>query len=76
MRLNSPYSKRSPGRPRDVNPAAFIAAENTSPDAPASKRAIEIEERGALRLGHGTMRLVRDIRKTGEAPPGERGFST
>ena len=36
MGLNRRYTNRSPGRLRDVNPAAFIAAENASPDAPAS----------------------------------------
>ena len=73
MRLNSPYSKRSPGRPRDMNPAAFIAAENTSPEAPASS--VRSRSKNAAPFGSAMTCDCSDI-ENGRSPAGGAGFST
>src|SRR3954454_8108522 len=80
MVLKTRKSMASPGIDRLTRPAAFIAAENTSPDAPDSKVRSRSKNAAPLPLIDETLRpstncSIRHRPKTGETPLGGSGVS-
>jgi len=81
MVLKTRKSMASPGIDRLTRPAAFIAAENTSPDAPDSKVRSRSKNAAPLPLIDATLRLrtcysMRQSQNGRNPAWGKRGLST